>query len=197
MTETALGITVVVFSLAACGISDDLEDQRSEGQPIADAEAFIDAFYSFESERLLAVLVSADGSIPSILFYQGWAEGGNYKVAKRRPCLAGQDGTISCSITVKDDLIGALGIDFNVTDTFSLTFSDGEIVSVITSSNDPQEYYDAQAWVEQNRPELIDEQCRGFFDGGATPGDCVRAMVEGYSEYAASGSVLDIDKTIN
>ena len=142
-------------------------------------------------------MVSAEGSIPSILFYQGWAEGGNYKVVKRRLCLADQDGTISCSITVKDDLIGALGIDFNVTDTFSLTFSDGEIVSVTTSSNDPQEYYDAHAWVEQNRPELIDEPCRGFFDGGPTPGNCARAMVEGYSEYAASGSVLDIDKITN
>jgi hypothetical protein len=43
--------------------------------------------------------------------------------------------------------------------------------------------------VEENRPELIAEPCKGFFDGGLTPGDCVRAMVRGYSEFAASGEL--------
>jgi len=86
-------------------------------------------------------------------------------------------------------LIGALGIDVNVTDTFHITFSDAPIVSVTNSSNDPQAYYDAQEWVEDNRPELIEEPCKGFFDGGLTPGDCVRAMVRGYSEFMASGGL--------
>ena len=38
----------------------------------------------------------------------------------------------------------ALGIDFNVTDTFALSFAEGEIASVETSSNDFQVFWDAQ-----------------------------------------------------
>ena len=151
------------------------------------AEAFVDTFYSFDSDSLQPVLSTARDSIPRILFYQGWAEGGNYEVIERMPCNVESEEAVSCSITVKDDLIGALGIGINVTDTFHLTFAYGQIVSVTYSSNDPQAYYDAQEWVEENRPELIEEPCKRFFDGGLTPGDCVRAMVQGYSEFAASG----------
>lgn len=46
------------------------------------------------------------------LFYQGWAQGGNYEVVERFPCVQSKAETIDCSITVKDDLMGALGIDF-------------------------------------------------------------------------------------
>ena len=41
-------------------------------------------------------------------------------------------------------------------------------------------------WVKKDLAELIQEPCRGFFDGGPTPGECVRAMVEGYKRFAAS-----------
>lgn len=102
--------------------------------------------------------------------------------------LAREKPVIECSITVKDDLIGALGIDFNVTDKFHITVVDGEIVSVTNSSNDPQAYWDAEEWVRANRMDLIERPCQGFFNGGPTPGDCVRAMVRGYAEYA---SVVD------
>jgi len=155
------------------------------------AATFVDAFYSFDSGALQAVLSTARDSAPRILFYQGWAEGGNYEVIERMPCKVESEQSVSCSITVKDDLIGALGIGMNVTDTFHLTFAEGQIVSVTNSSNDPQAYYDAEEWVEENRPELIEEPCKGFFDGGLTPGDCVRAMVRGYSEFAASGQVSE------
>jgi hypothetical protein len=92
---------------------------------------------------------------------------------------------VDCSITVKDDLIGALGIDPNVTDTFPVAGVDGEFVRVASSSNDPQAYWDAEAQVRANRADLIDRPCEGFFDGGPTPGDCVRAMVRGHAEYAS------------
>ncbi len=187
----AAGTTVIALSLIACGkLADSLEHQSND-QLITTAETFVDAFYSFDPDALQAALSTAEDSIPSILFYQGWAEGGNYEVMKRMPCNVENEGTISCSITVKDDLMGALGIDFNVTDTFHLTFTDGRIVSVSNSSNDPQAYYDAQAWVEDNRPELIEGPCKGFFSGGLTPGDCVRAMVRGYSESVASGGLSE------
>ena len=187
MISRAAGATVIALSLIACSKSAEFGDDQRGDQLIATAETFVDAFYSFDPDALEAALSTAEDSIPSILFYQGWAEGGNYEIMERMPCNIENEGTVSCSITVKDDLIGALGIDFNVTDTFHLTFSDGQIASVTNSSNDPQAYYEAQKWVEENRPELIAEPCKGFFDGGLTPGDCVRAMVRGYSEFVASG----------
>ena len=178
--------TVAVFALFACGDGKETGKRHGAEANLSVAEAFVDAFYSFEPNRLEDALSHAAESVPSIIFYQGWAEGGNYEVVNRKPCAFESLGHVTCSITVKDDLIGALGIDFNVTDTFDLSFSDGRIVSVKTSSNDPQVFHDAKAWVRENRPELIDEPCRGFFDGGPTPGECVRAMVRGYAEFAAS-----------
>ena len=189
MIRKAAAATAIALSLIACGQMADSEDKQSADQLIIAAESFVDAFYSFDPDMLRAVLATAKDSIPSILFYQGWAEGGNYAVMTRMPCKVDSEGTVNCAITVRDDLIGALGIDFNVTDTFHLTFRDGQIVSVSNSSNDPQAYYDANDWVKENRPELIEEPCKGFFDGGLTPGDCVRAMVRGYSEFAASGGL--------
>ena len=183
------GATIIALSLTACGELSDSGDQRSGDHLIVSAESFVDAFYSFDPDAIRIALATAKDSIPSILFYQGWAEGGNYEVMKRMPCKVDSEGTVNCAITVRDDLIGALGIDFNVTDTFHLAFRDGRIVSVSNSSNDPQAYYDANEWVKENRPELIEESCKGFFDGGLTPGDCVRAMVQGYSEFAASGGL--------
>jgi hypothetical protein len=180
--------TAVVFGLwlASCG-----NDSPPKDLSLAAAEAYVDAFYSFDPEALKGVLASAEQSIPKMLFYQGWAEGGNYEVVKRFPCVQSNDETVACSITVKDDLIGALGIDFNVTDTFHITVVDGEIVNVTNSSNDPQAFYDAREWVRENRPELIELPCTGYFDGGPTPGDCVRAMVSGYTEYARNSVNLE------
>ena len=85
----------------------------------------------------------------------------------------------------------ALGIDFNVTDTFALSFAEGEIASVETSSNDLQVFWDAQEWVNEEHPELIGVPCQGMFDGGLTPGECVRAMVEGYARFAMSTDFLE------
>ena len=186
-----LGSVVTALSLAACSGSVETSAQPDIDETLSSAEAFVDAFYSFNPVRLEAVLSTAEASAPRIVFYQGWAEGGNYEVINRMPCIVKSMEVISCSITVKDDLIGALGIDFNVTDTFEVSFSDGEIVSVQTSSDDPQAYYDAENWVQENRQELIGEPCRGFFDGGPTPQECVRAMVRGYAEFTASEAFVD------
>ena len=80
----------------------------------------------------------------------------------------------------------ALGIDFNVTDTFTISFIDGVIVAVETSSNDMQIYFDARDWVLTELPELVAEACEGFFNGGSTPNECARLMAEGYRRFAAS-----------
>jgi len=146
------------------------------------SEHFIDAFYSFSPERLRLTLRFAESSMASVIYYQGWADGGNYSVVERHDC--GEQGIeIVCPVTVKDDLMLALGIKFNVTDSFHLTVGEGEIRSVTISSNDLDVFRDAEAWVWKERTSLIEEVCAGYFEGGETPSDCVRAMVRGFREY--------------
>ncbi len=148
------------------------------------AEQFIDAFYAFEPEPLADILSSAGESRQDMLFYQGWAQGGNYVVKKRMPCMPVEAGKVSCSITVQDDLVLALGIDFNVTDTFIISFEGASMEGVETSSNDPQLYHDARDWVWGNRADLVQLPCRGAENVEPDPGQCVRAMLAGYREYA-------------
>lgn len=95
---------------------------------------------------------------------------------------------IICPITVKDDLIEALKIEFNVTDTFHITIINKKIRSVTNSSNDPDVYYKAKEWVKRNRPELIEKRCEGIWDGGPTPCECVQAMVKGFGQFIDSTS---------
>jgi hypothetical protein len=192
MISKLIGALAIAILLMSC---ERTVDQSPGNQAITVAELYVDAFYSFDSKALHVALSSAEESLPKMLFYQGWAKGGNYEIVERMPCELGKDDTISCSITVKDDLIGALGIDFNVTDTFHMSISGGRIVAVDNSSNDPQAYWDAEAWVRDNKAELIERPCEGFFDGGPTPGDCVRAMVRGYSEFASQTGLSDDSAT--
>lgn len=151
---------------------------------LALAEQLVDAFYAFDPGPLSEILSSAGESRQDILFYQGWAEGGNYIVMKRMPCAAVEAGKVSCSITVQDDLVLALGIDFDVTDTFTISFKGASIEAVATSSNDPQLYHDARGWVWENRKDLVQIPCRGAKTIDPDPGHCVRAMLAGYREYA-------------
>ena len=191
MARNFLGLVALSIAVTACSHAEDGGSTQPADRGIDVGEAFIDAFYSFERGRLEPILAAARESAPEIFFYQGWAEGGNYEIVRRAPCKRLRPEAVSCSITVKDDLIGALGIQFNVTDTFVLTLVDETIVAIETSSDDPPEYELAEQWVRRQRPDLIDEPCQGFFDGGPTPGACARAMVQGYAEYAASEMAID------
>ena len=152
---------------------------------LATAEAFIDAFYSFDAARLRNAMRSAAASIPAIGFYQGWAEGGHYEIVNRSACQRVTSTEVACAITVKDDLIAALGLPEHVTDTFHLSFSGGRIVHVKTSSNDPPVFNEALQWVVKERPEVADGPCRGFFANGPTPQECVRAVVQGFRDFTA------------
>lgn len=167
--------------------SDDLSLQTRNKQT---AEAFIDAFYSFDATRLGGLLAEAGDSATSMLYYQGWAEGGNYKVLERGACEAESAELFRCAITVQDDPVVALNTGFNVTDTFALTFSGTDIVSIDTSSNDQPIYYEAREWVEANMPELVAGPCKGRgesdYVGETTPGDCARAMTKGYQMFYAA-----------
>jgi hypothetical protein len=150
------------------------------------ASEFIDAFYSLDGDTLKSILTHAKESQPNILYYQKWAECGNYKVIARNDYIIKNDSLVLCPITVKDDLISSLGLDFNVTDTFHITITRGQISSVQTSSNDPDLYYEAKEWVNQNRPELIEKPCEGIWEGGLTACECVKAMVAGFREFKNS-----------
>ncbi len=153
-------------------------DSESQTQDLDVANAFIDAFYSFDQDSLRATLVHADDTKDGIVYYQKWAECGNYQVMKRNAFIEKNDSTIICPITVKDDLMGALGIDFHVTDTFRLTFIDGQIRTIATSSNDPDEYYQAKDWVRENRKELM-VPC----EDGSDPCGCIKATIEGFGAF--------------
>ena len=176
----------MLLSLSACSVYKDSKTQYQNESLLPTAEAFIDTFYSFNSIALEGALSQASSSIPSVVYYQGWAEGGNYKIVARKPCVIQELNVASCSVTVEDDPMLALGIDFNVTDTVTISFIDGVIVAVETSSNDMQIYFDARDWVLTELPGLVADACEGFFNGGSTPNECARLMAEGYRRFAAS-----------
>ena len=152
------------------------------------ANQFVDAFYSFNRDSLATILSGAVESQPEVLYYQKWAECGNYEIIDRHEPIRKNDSLVQCPVTVKDDLIGALKIDFNVTDTFHLTIIEGQIRSVQTSSNDPDIYHKAKEWIKKNHPELIEEPCKGIWEGGPTPCECVKAMVKGFTEFISNES---------
>jgi hypothetical protein len=144
---------------------------------------FIDVFYSFNRDSLRSILSTAKGSQPEILYYQKWAECANYKVIDRTHYFEKNDSTVILPVTVKDDLMGALAIEFNVTDTFHITIRNKKIHSVTTSSNDLAEYYAAKEWVKKNRPNLVEKACEGIWQGGPTPCECVLGMIRGFREF--------------
>lgn len=189
MSDLRLSIIALVAITAACGENSNppkMEDTEALKQNLATAERMIDAFYSFDAGQLSEFLAHAQESAKSILYYQGWAEGGNYKIIERKACEVMPDQQISCAITVEDDPVMALQSDFKVTDTFTLTFAGTNITAIETSSNDQPIYYEARDWVLKNMPEVKSGPCQGYFDGGPTPGDCARAMTEGYRQFYAA-----------
>ena len=159
------------------------EGQSDTQAQIATAERFIDAFYSFDAAKLAPLLEHASDSAPGILYYQGWAEGGNYKVLERAPCKVAEAGQIACAITVQDDPVLALKTGFNVTDTFHLRFEGAHLSAVETSSNDQPIYYEARKWVEANLPEVMTGPCKDRNTEESTPVACAKAMTKGYQAF--------------
>ena len=180
-------LSLVAGLLAGCSVPPS--HASSKGPPeLTTSEAFIDSFYSFDPVRLQDALANAPASAPVILYYQGWAEGGNYRIMQRRPCHLEKAGEVRCDITVEDDLIAALGTGYDVTDSFHLAFKDGRIVKVHTTSNDPPQMSEAFKWLRGKHPEIWDGPCRDFFAGGKTPQDCVRAVVGGFRGFRMRGN---------
>jgi hypothetical protein len=173
---------VMALIVSACAAANAPQKVSVDPELLA-AEKLIDAFYSFEPSQLRAAMSHAPGSQPQLLYYQGWAQGGNYAVLDRKACRAAAVGEVSCDITVRDDLIAALQTGYWVTDTFHVTIRNGRIIKVRNSSNDPPEFEKALNWLKRERPDVMTGPCKGFFAGGPTPQDCVRAVVAGFAAY--------------
>ncbi len=179
-------VLVVSMLLGAGGCAQTVRPHYAEGRsPTGAAEQLIAAFYSFDANRLRAAMADAPGSQPQIIYYQGWAQGGNYAVVERKPCRLISKEEVSCDVTVRNDLIAALKTGYRVTDTFHLTLHDRRIVKVLTSSDDP-DFDQALNWLKRERPKIMTGPCKGFFAGGPTPRDCVRAVVAGFAAYRAA-----------
>lgn len=186
--QTIRVVTIIcyLFLLASgCKNFQNHNDQQ-DGDNILLATKFIDTFYSFNHDSLELILASAKESQPNILYYQKWAECGNYQIVKRDAWFEKNDSVVVFPVTVKDDLMGALEIDFNVTDTFHITIRKGIIQSVQTTSNDLDVYYQAKEWVNKNRPELVGKACEGIWEGGPTPCACVKGMIAGFADFTAN-----------
>jgi hypothetical protein len=178
-----ISLSLILFS---CSTSNKENEEVDQPTNVAIANEFIDAFYSFDTDSLATIMSAAESSQPNLLYYQGWAKCGHYQVIKRADCIVKNDSTVVCPVTVKDDLMAGLKIDFNVTDSFHITINQGKIRAVETTSNDLPEYYEAKDWVKQNRPEFIEKACEGIWKGGPTPCECIQGMVRGFTEYTAS-----------
>lgn len=178
----------LLLILFGCKNRSTTEIPNRDNSNVMLANEFIDAFYSFKEDAIISILNEAVDSQTGILYYQKWAECANYEIFKRNDFVIKNDSLIVCPITVKDDLMGALNIDFNVTDSFHITISNNQILSVKTTSNDLDVYYEARDWVKANQPELIDIPCVGIWEDGPTPCECVRGMIKGYELFTAHAS---------
>lgn len=184
---------VITFLVCLAACSNDTPPKAANaaaasiGDPdLAIAESFIDAFYSFEPGRLAPIMASAPETAPRLLYYQGSAKGGNYMVLLRTPCARDEEGIVNCPVKVKDDRVEALGTGFDVTDTFHLTFEEGTLVKVTTSSNDQDIYREAAVWVRENMPKVMKGPCANRNTPEGTPVECSRAMTAGYKAFVAS-----------
>ena len=105
-------MVVLVAGFQGCGFTDKLISPADTQTLLPLAESLIDDFYSFDRVRLKQALEHAEDSQESLLYYQGWAEGGNYEIVERRQCVVKSSDIVSCPITVKDDPMLALAVDF-------------------------------------------------------------------------------------
>ncbi len=182
---------LLILVLAGCTSGSSPESSKTSNHNLDLANQFIEAFYSFNEDSLKSVLSKAVESQPNILFYQKWAECANYKIFAKNDFILKGDTLISCPITVEDDLMSALNIEFNVTDSFHISILNQQIVSVETTSNDLDVYYEAKDWVKTNHSNLIEVPCIGIWEGGPTPCECVKGMIQGltlFTEQKASSS---------
>ncbi len=176
VTLWAIGL-LVASTLALNGCSSNGESNQN----LLLAEGFIDAFYSWSPNALGHKLAKAPQDRDRTLYYQAWAEAGDYQIQTRRPCFATSSTNVECAITVTDNIGAALG--YIATDTFKLTFARNNLVGVSFTSDDPPILQALFSWLKVERPEVFSGPCKDLFAGGTTPGACIRAVVQGAKDY--------------
>ena len=75
-----LKVIVLVAGLQACTLTENSISAADTEALLPIAESLIDDFYSFDSVRLEQALAHAEDSKEPLLYYQGWAKGGNYEI---------------------------------------------------------------------------------------------------------------------
>ncbi len=167
ITVVVLGL--MLLSLGLFAYSDNLNT----------AEAFIDAFYSYD-QTLLSNKMDAGDEGERMIYYQAWAEAANYQVKNRRLCSEENDHVV-CKITVTDDFGRILG--YTATDTFTLAIENDLVVSAESQGDDPPIFMELFGWISKNRPEVLTGPCADMFEGGRTPADCARSVVQAASQF--------------
>lgn len=156
---------------------------------VALVESFLDALYASDQEAMLATLAPNSPSMDFLTYYIGWVDAANFEVTDRRACVfheGGATGKVTCEITAEDDLMKAARMtEAQVTDSFTVYFSDAGITLVEVSSNEPTEIAAALEWVFETNPELTDYggACWAMFNGGPTPAGCVDALKKSLEAY--------------
>ena len=151
------------------------------------AERFIDAFYSWRAENL-QLFMASNASTKWALYYQGWAQAGNYTLLLRRPCQILEDEVV-CAITVTNDVCSVLG--YRATDTFCMQVADRCITKNAFAGNDAPAFSAILEWLQQQRPEILTGPCYKMFAGGLTPGQCARAVVQGAWDFMQVSSARE------
>ena len=152
--------------------------------PVAAAEDFLGAFYSWDAARLASLLEPGEDA-DRVLYYQAWARAADYRVQTRHPCQRKTESSMECAVTVTDDFGRTLG--YTATDTFRLEVGGGRIVAVAFEGDDPPIFQEVFDWMMADRPEVFSGPCRDLFAGGDSPADCARAVVQGAKDYLSSG----------
>ena len=67
----SITITSVACLTAWLGASSAIAQPEAADPDLVIAESFIDAFYSFEPDRLAPIMAAAPESAPRLLYYQG------------------------------------------------------------------------------------------------------------------------------
>ncbi len=183
----AMTMAGFIGAMAACSETsrETLVTAQDNDPGVLAGEAFIDAFYGWDAQQLAAAM-NAPEDEARVLYYQAWAQAGNYQIQTRRRCARSGDGRVACAITVTDDIGAALG--YVATDTFLLATVGERIVGVEFVSDDPPVLEEVFAWIGANRPEVLAGPCKDLFTGGTTPAACVRAVVQAAEDFAALGS---------
>jgi hypothetical protein len=153
---------------------------KAEDDDLIVAERMLDTFYHFDSQALSRLLEAGEDA-DRVLYYQAWAEAANYRIKDRSACELNDEMMIVCSITVFDDFGKTL--DYTATDTFYLTVKGDKVVAARFEGDDPMIFTVLFLWIKVFRSEIFEDACKDMFEGGDTPAECSKAVVQAARDF--------------